>query len=105
MNEKNTPVNNNVEVDVSEVKKVRIEKLNDLVQRDMNPFEITSYNRTHTAGAILGVIAIAIKLKPKLSLSIVSEKMVVLIALIKAITSAQKTILVVLIFLLCIMQS
>ena len=54
MNEKNTPVNNNVEVDVSEVKKVRIEKLNDLVQRDMNPFEITSYNRTHTAGAILG---------------------------------------------------
>ena len=54
MNEKNTPVNNNVEVDVSEVKKVRIEKLNDLVQRDMNPFEITSYNRTHTAGTILG---------------------------------------------------
>ncbi len=52
MNEKNaqTPP---VEVDASEVKKVRIEKLNNLTERGMNPFEITSYNRTHTAGAIL----------------------------------------------------
>ncbi len=51
MNEKTqTPP---VEIDASEVKKVRIEKLNDLTQRGMNPFEITSYNRTHTAGAIL----------------------------------------------------
>ncbi len=51
MNEKTqTPP---VEIDASEVKKVRIEKLNDLTARGMNPFEITSYNRTHTAGAIL----------------------------------------------------
>ena len=53
MDERNNQ-NVNVEVDASEVKKVRIAKLNDLVERGMNPFEITSYNRTHTAGAIVG---------------------------------------------------
>ena len=52
MDERNNQ-NVNVEVDASEVKKVRIAKLNDLVERGMNPFEITSYNRTHTAGAII----------------------------------------------------
>ena len=52
MDERNIQANN-VEVDASEVKKVRIAKLNDLVERGMNPFEITSYNRTHTAGAIV----------------------------------------------------
>ena len=52
MNEKMNPAAS-VEIDASEVKKVRIEKLNDLTARGMNPFEITSYNRTHTAGAIL----------------------------------------------------
>lgn len=41
------------EVDVSEVKQVRIDKLEDLVARGKNPFEITSYDRTATAGAIL----------------------------------------------------
>ena len=53
MDERNNQ-NINVEVDASEVKKVRIAKLNDLIERGMNPFEITSYNRTHTAGAIIG---------------------------------------------------
>ena len=53
MDERNNQ-NVNVEVDASEVKKVRIAKLNDLVERGMNPFEITSYHRTHTAGAIVG---------------------------------------------------
>ncbi len=53
MDERNNQ-NQNVELDASEVKKVRIAKLNDLVERGMNPFEITSYNRTHTAGAIVG---------------------------------------------------
>ena len=52
MDERNNQ-NQNVEIDVSEVKKVRISKLNDLVERGENPFEITSYNRTHTAGAIV----------------------------------------------------
>ena len=52
MDERNIQ-NHEVEVDISEVKKVRISKLNDLVERGMNPFEITSYNRTHTAGAIV----------------------------------------------------
>ncbi len=42
-----------VEIDVNEVKRVRIEKLNDLAQRGKNPFEIVSYNRTATAGEIL----------------------------------------------------
>lgn len=41
-----------VEVDVNEVRKVRIDKLNDLVARGRNPFEIVSYTRTATAGAI-----------------------------------------------------
>ncbi len=42
-----------VEVDVNEVKKVRIEKLNELSSRGQNPFEKTSFNRTATAGEIL----------------------------------------------------
>ena len=41
------------EVEVNEVRKVRIEKLNELVAKGENPFEITSYNRTATAGEIL----------------------------------------------------
>ena len=41
------------EVDVNEVRKVRIEKLNELVAKGENPFEITSYTRTATAGEIL----------------------------------------------------
>lgn len=41
------------EVDVNEVRKVRIEKLNELVAKGENPFEITSYNRPATAGEIL----------------------------------------------------
>ncbi|MBO5983383.1 MAG: lysine--tRNA ligase, partial [Clostridia bacterium] len=52
MDERNIQANN-VEVDASEVKKVRIAKLNDLVERGQNPFEITSYNLNHTAGAIV----------------------------------------------------
>lgn len=42
-----------VEVDVNEVRKVRIEKLNDLTQRGKNPFEITRFERTASAGEIL----------------------------------------------------
>lgn len=41
------------EVDVNEVRKVRIAKLDELVQKGENPFEITSYERTSTAGTIL----------------------------------------------------
>lgn len=41
-----------VEVDVSEVRRVRNEKLNDLISKGKNPFEIVSYERTATAGAI-----------------------------------------------------
>ena len=42
-----------VEEDISEARRVRNEKLNDLVARGKNPFEIVSYERTATAGAIL----------------------------------------------------
>ncbi len=42
-----------VEVDVNEVRRIRIEKLNDLSSRGENPFEITSFPRNATAGEIL----------------------------------------------------
>lgn len=42
-----------VEIDVNEMRKVRLQKLDDLVQRGVNPFEITSFDRTATAGEIL----------------------------------------------------
>lgn len=42
-----------VEIDVNEVRRVRIDKLNDLVSKGQNPFEIVSYTRTTTAGKIL----------------------------------------------------
>ncbi len=45
--------NEEVEVDLSEIRKVRNEKLNDLISKGKNPFEIVSFNRTATAGAIL----------------------------------------------------
>lgn len=41
------------EIDVNEVRKVRIDKLNDLSGRGKNPFEITRFERTATAGNIL----------------------------------------------------
>lgn len=41
------------EIDVNEVRKVRIDKLNDLTGRGKNPFEITRFERTATAGNIL----------------------------------------------------
>lgn len=41
------------EVDVNEVRKVRLAKLEELAQKGENPFEITSYERTSTAGTIL----------------------------------------------------
>ncbi len=53
--QENTNVQQNVEreVDASEVRKVRIEKLSELVARGQNPFEIVRFDRTATAGAIL----------------------------------------------------
>ncbi len=48
-----TPRTQDVEIDVHEVRKVRIEKLEDLISRGRNPFGITSYKRTATAGAVL----------------------------------------------------
>lgn len=41
------------EQDANEVRKVRIEKLNDMCANGSNPFEITSYDRTATAGEVL----------------------------------------------------
>lgn len=41
------------EIDVNEVRKVRIDKLNELTGRGKNPFEITRFERTATAGNIL----------------------------------------------------
>ncbi|MCM1455727.1 MAG: lysine--tRNA ligase [Bacteroides sp.] len=40
------------EVDANEVRKVRIEKLNELSESGKNPFEITSFERTATAGEV-----------------------------------------------------
>lgn len=48
----NAQQNQEKEVDASEVRKVRIEKLSDLVSRGQNPFEIVKFERTATAGAI-----------------------------------------------------
>lgn len=47
----NTPTER-PEVDSGEVRKVRIEKLNELSRDGKNPFEITSYDRTATAGEV-----------------------------------------------------
>ena len=49
----NVQQNQEKEVDAGEVRKVRIEKLNDLVSRGQNPFEIVKFDRTATAGQIL----------------------------------------------------
>lgn len=48
----NVQQNQEKEVDASEVRKVRIEKLSELVERGQNPFEIVKFDRTATAGAI-----------------------------------------------------
>ncbi len=48
----NVQQNQEKEVDALEVRKVRIEKLNELVSRGQNPFEIVRFDRTTTAGAI-----------------------------------------------------
>ncbi|MCQ2409073.1 MAG: lysine--tRNA ligase [Clostridia bacterium] len=40
------------EVDINAVRKVRIDKLNELVANGQNPFEIVSFPRTATAGAV-----------------------------------------------------
>ncbi|MBQ9276369.1 MAG: lysine--tRNA ligase [Clostridia bacterium] len=48
----NVQQNQEKEVDALEVRKVRIEKLNDLVSRGKNPFEIVRFDRITTAGAI-----------------------------------------------------
>lgn len=45
-------IQNNVqeqEIDINEIRKVRIDKFNDLVARGKNPFEITRFDRTATA--------------------------------------------------------
>ena len=49
----NTPVER-PEVDANEVRKVRIEKLNELSRDGKNPYEITSFDRTATADEING---------------------------------------------------
>lgn len=41
------------EVDANEVRKVRIEKLAELTDKGQNPFELTSFDRSATAGEIL----------------------------------------------------
>ena len=43
--------NENVEVeqDVNHLIQIRKEKLDELTKKGKNPFEITKYNRTHTA--------------------------------------------------------
>ena len=44
--------NQEQELDLNQLMKIRREKLEDLEQRGKNPFEITKFNRTNTAGEI-----------------------------------------------------
>lgn len=44
--------NNVAEEDISELKKIRIEKLNNLVEEGKDPFEITKFERTHSSNDI-----------------------------------------------------
>ena len=45
--------NNIVEEDINELKRIRIEKLNNLASEGKDPFEITKYARTHSSSDIL----------------------------------------------------
>lgn len=40
------------ELDINQLMKIRREKLEELQQKEKNPFAVTKYNRTHTAGQI-----------------------------------------------------
>lgn len=40
------------ELDMNQLMKIRREKLEELQQKGKNPFEVTKYNRTHTAGQV-----------------------------------------------------
>ena len=40
------------ELDMNQLMKIRREKLEQLQQKGKNPFEVTKYNRTHTAGQV-----------------------------------------------------
>ena len=44
--------NNELEQDVNHLIQIRKEKLNELIENGKNPFEITKFNRTNTAGEI-----------------------------------------------------
>ena len=45
-------MNNNIETDIGELKKVRIDKLDNLVKEDKDPFKITKFDRTHSSKEI-----------------------------------------------------
>jgi len=51
--EKTNVINEAPEVDSNEIRRVRIEKLDELTKQGQNPYEITSYLRSATAGAII----------------------------------------------------
>ena len=52
MNEENNNVEQEVELDVNKLMQVRLEKLEELQKEGKNPYEITKYDRTQTAGQI-----------------------------------------------------
>ena len=52
MSEKENNVNEEQELDVNHLMQVRKEKLEELQQNGKNPFEITKFDRTNTAGEI-----------------------------------------------------
>ena len=52
MSEKESNVNEEQELDVNHLMQVRKEKLKELQQNGKNPFEITKFDRTNTAGEI-----------------------------------------------------
>lgn len=52
MSENNNVVEQNEELDMNHLIQIRREKLKDLQETGKNPFEVTKYDRTNTAGEI-----------------------------------------------------
>ena len=51
-NQKNVPTGNTPEVDLNEQKRIRREKLSELVAAGKDPFQITKYNQTHHSAEV-----------------------------------------------------
>ena len=52
MQENNNQENNVEEIDINHLMQIRRDKLTELQEQGKNPYEITKFNRTNTAGEI-----------------------------------------------------